>query len=176
MTDSVRHIYLDETKAKGYVMVSAAFRDIDVPRKELRELILPRQRALHMKTESDSRRRAILNTVERLGALGLTIGVYDTDNRYKTEKAARAACFAAIVEDVESGSELVIDRDESLVSWDRQQLIQLTRSAGRSLTYRHATRREELLLSVPDAVAWCWARGGAWRRKVKVIASQINEV
>jgi len=32
------------------------------------------------------------------------------------------------------------------------------------------------LLSIPDVVAWCWARGDIWRRRVAPSVSEVIEV
>ncbi len=57
---------------------------------------------------------------------------------------------------------LVLEQDDSLVQWDGQRLIELARAAGcrDRARYDHLRASAEQLLAVPDAVAWCWARGG----------------
>jgi len=34
----------------------------------------------------------------------------------------------------------------------------------------------EQLLAVPDAVAWCWVRGGEWRRRVDPVVRLVRQV
>ncbi len=65
-----------------------------------------------------------------------------------------------------------------MVSWDRQTLLELTRSAHvrERVTYGHSDRQTELLLAIPDAVAWCWARGGDWRRRIQPILRDVRQV
>lgn len=172
-----RNFYVDETKAKGYVMVAASLTDTDVPRKELRELVLRGQRALHMRSENQQRRRALLTCIERMKDHGLQVSVYDAGNRHRSQHAARTACLTQIVTDAIPGSVLVLDRDETLVSADRQLLTELLRPRTRhDLAYRHAHRSEELLLAVPDALAWAWARGGPWKKRIRSVVDHVVQV
>ena len=61
----------------------------------------------------------------------------------------------------------MLERDESLGTWDDQRLIEITRNLEAGLVrYEHRSPTEELLLGLPDAIAWCWAKGGDWRRQV----------
>ena len=30
------------------------------------------------------------------------------------------------------------------------------------------------LLTVPDAIAWCWARGGAWRERIQPVVRYVR--
>ena len=174
------HIFVDETKAKGYLIAAATLLEggLVVPRRQLQGLILPRQRSLHMKDESDSRRRQIVDTIIRMGAShGLATVVYDA-GRDQSERDRRALCLRALVDDAahHSRSRIILDLDESLKSWDRQKLIELARAAGTRdrLTYEHQSRTDEPLLTVPDAIAWCWARGGAWRERIQPVVRYVR--
>jgi len=175
-------VYVDETKAKGYVLVACtgARAQMQVARKELRELVLPGQRALHMQSEQDARRRKIADAIARMGEQGIEATIYDAGKRGPNERARRERCLEALVEDVSrhDQAQITFDRDESLVSWDRQRMIEFTRAVGakQRLTHVHTTRQAELLLAIPDAVAWCWARGGHWRRRVGPIVRELREV
>ena len=52
---------------------------------------------------------------------------------------------------------------------DRQWLVEITRELGcrDTVRYEYARAAEGLLLSVPDATAWWWGRGGDWRRRIR---------
>ena len=60
---------------------------------------------------------------------------------------------------------IILDHDESLMSWDNQRLIEFTRAehCRHTLRYEHKKEQAELLLAIPDAIAWCWAKGGEWK-------------
>jgi hypothetical protein len=73
---------------------------------------------------------------------------------------------------------LVIERDETLVGFDRQQLIEFMRAARceQSIRYVHCLAHDDVLLGLPDAVAWCWAKGGHWRQRVEPIIERVTNV
>ncbi|GAA1104114.1 hypothetical protein GCM10009668_24050 [Nocardioides dubius] len=176
------HFYVDESKAKGYlVAVASGPRPrLALPRNELSALVLPRQRSLHMKDEGDSRRRQIAHAIVHLGELdGIHAVIYDA-GRAGTERERRARCLAALVDDAARHPEasVIFDRDESLVSWDRPRMIELTRAAGARarISYDHLPRHAEMLLAIPDAIAWSWARGGEWRERVRPVVLEVRAV
>lgn len=176
-------IWVDETKAKGYVVVAVtAPSDHVLPdlRTALESMVLRGQRGLHMKDERDSRRRQIADTIVRVGrGCDLSAVVYDA-GRCGTEKERRERCLAALVKDAVAHRDLriVFDLDESLLQWDRQQMIRLIRraEAGGRIVYDHQARHAETLLAIPDAVAWSWARGGEWRTRIAPIISEVRSV
>ncbi len=75
-------------------------------------------------------------------------------------------------------SRLVIEQDDSLVSYDNQRLIEATRATGQrdTLRYEHLRAHEEMLLAIPDVVAWCWVRSGDWRRRIAPILAAVRAV
>lgn len=176
---TTRHIYVDETKERSYVLVASVHiaTDVDVTRRAMRGLILRGQSRIHMAKESDRRRQQIIDTIH---AADITATVYDAGNRYGSDQlAARAACLYAIVDDAGTHhTQLIIEQDDSLVRWDKQRLIELTRAAGcrETLHYRHLRARTEPLLSIPDAIAWCWARGGPWRQRIQPAITTVKQV
>ncbi|WP_284750810.1 hypothetical protein [Arthrobacter sp. efr-133-R2A-120] len=176
------HIYVDETKAKGYLVAAATGipSQLAVSRKEIGALILPGQRSLHMKAESDARKRKIANTIVTMGeTLGIKAVIYDA-GRDGTEKERRSRCLKALVNDAAKyeRAKIVFDLDETLRSWDRQQMIELTRAAGAGerISYEHYVRNSEPLLAIPDTIAWCWARGGEWRARIRPVVQDVIDV
>lgn len=171
---STRHVYIDETKERGYVLVASAHLgpDVDAVRKDLRRLVLRGQQRIHMAKEGDARRKAIIDTVI---AAGVSATVYDAGRRYGDDHAARAACLRAIVDDIEPDQPtlLVLEQDDTLVRWDRQQLVEMVHASGHrdTVRYQHQRAKSELLLTIPDAIAWCWARGGEWRQRITPVTT-----
>ena len=146
--------------------------DLDSIRRTLRGLVLPGQRRLHMKDENDQRRRSIAAAIM---ASGVTATIYDAGRRYRNERERRAVCLRALVGDAARRGDamLVLEQDDTLLSWDNQRLIEFTREAGcrDTLRYEHRRAASALLLAAPDAVAWCWAKGGDWRRRIEPIVT-----
>lgn len=163
------HVYVDETKRRGYLLAAAVLMPSgqDTVRRTLTSLVLPGQHRLHMNSERDSRRRQIVSAI--VGS-GVQATIYDAGRRYRTERDARAACLRAIVHDAASGGHdlLVLETDESLVSFDRRTLYFAAREEGcdQMLRYEHRSAGSEHLLCIPDAIAWCWANGGDWKRRI----------
>jgi hypothetical protein len=85
-------------------------------------------------------------------------------------------CLASVAQ--RGDAMLVLEQDDMLLSGDNQRLIEFTREAGcrETLRYEHRRGASELLLAVPDAIAWCWAEGGHWRRRVERIITDVREV
>ena len=40
--------------------------------------------------------------------------------------------------------------------------------------YEHLSPRMEPLLWIPDAVAWCWAKGGVWKDRVLPLVDGVR--
>ncbi|NUU33388.1 hypothetical protein HNO80_17520 [Arthrobacter sp. C9C5] len=174
------HFFVDETKQRGYLLVAGVLVPSDHAdvRRELRGLILPGQRGLHMKDERDSRRKAIIDVIVRSE---VEATVYDAARRFSNEPERRAECFRELVNDVAAHpgqSLLVIDKDESLVQRDRECLIEFSRKAGCKdrMSYEHAKSAQEQLLVVPDAIAWCWAKGGSWRERIRPVVTSVKQI
>jgi hypothetical protein len=106
--------------------------------------------------------------------------IYDAGRRYRSERERHAACLQALIVDAAHRGDamLVLEQDDTLLSWDNQRLIEFTREVGcrDTLRYEHRRAANELLLAVPDAVAWCWAKGGDWRRRSEHVVSDVREV
>ena len=130
-----------------------------------------------MKDENDQRRRSIATAI---AVSGVTATIYDAGRRYRNERERRAACLHALIIDVARRGDamLVLEQDDTLLSWDNQRLIEFTREAGcrDTLRYEHRRAASELLLAVPDAIAWCWAKGGDWRRRSEPIVTYVREI
>ena len=131
-----------------------------------------------MKDERDPRKRAIADIIVRSN---VEVVVYDAGNGFRSEAHRRAACLRELVNDIaarDGHTHLVIDRDDSLVQRDKQCLVEYSRDAGcqDTLAYQHQKPAEELLLIIPDAIAWCWAKGGSWRQRVRPVVGEVRPV
>ncbi len=144
-------------------------------RKAMRTLVMPGQRRVHFHKESTARRRQIIATITGTGARAR---IYTSSGR-RREIDARAACLQAVVTDAAHGAHmLVLEQDDSLLWWDRQRLFALTRQTGcaDTLRYEHHRGAAEELLWIPDAIAWCWSRGGTWRQLVHPLVDDVRPV
>ena len=73
---------------------------------------------------------------------------------------------------------LVVEQDDSLLWWDRQRLIEITREVGcrDTLRYEHRRAEQDMLLAVPDAIAWCWAKGRQWRDRIQPLVTEVRAI
>jgi hypothetical protein len=73
---------------------------------------------------------------------------------------------------------LILEHDTSTQKPDETLLRTRIRSLDppMELRFDHLRAHQECLLALPDAIAWCWARGGQWRTKVEGIVSDIRKV
>lgn len=176
---STLHVFVDETKARDYIMVAAVVvpGDLGTIRRKLNDHMLPGQRRLHMKAERDARKRALADTI---ASLPLSATVYSAGRRYRTDLQRRRACLEQLVRDLADQGQVqfTLELDETLLSTDRQQLIEVTRDTGCAdqLHYRHERAATEPLLALPDAIAWCYAKGGHWRARISSVIAGTTDV
>lgn len=72
---------------------------------------------------------------------------------------------------------LVLEQDDTLLDFDRRTLYGAVRRARYpDLRYEQQRAAAEPLLALPDAVAWCRARGGEWRRRVEPVITGVRTV
>jgi hypothetical protein len=79
----------------------------------LRRLVLSGQRRIHMKDESDPRRRAIASAITGSGVRAV---IYDAGRRYRNERQRRASCIRRLVADAATRGDtmLVLEQDDTL--------------------------------------------------------------
>lgn len=138
------------SKERGYVLAATVIlpEDLDPYRKLIRSLTMKGQYRIHFKKESEPRRRKI---IAELAASGVTATIYDA-SAHQVELTARDHCLAAVVTDATATGAhmLVIEQDDSLLKWETQRLIEITRDAGcqHTLRYEHKRAATENLLAI----------------------------
>lgn len=165
-------VFVDESKSRGYIVAATAASPATIRESEkaLRMLLKPGQRRLHFKSERDSRRREILS-----GMCKLDVRVAMWVAKGLPNKDARDACLASIVAEccASGASTLILERDESLMGADRKVISAALRlNQNHSVCYSHATPHEQPLLWISDAIAWCYAKGGDWVRRIEPLLDQ----
>lgn len=169
------HAFVDESKRRGLLVVAVTLSASHLPgvRDVVTGLHLPGQRRIHFVKESSGRKGAI---IEAMAATPVDVRLYQCDPG-RHERDGRARCLARLVRDLAAldTERLVIERDESTVALDRRTLFEAVGRAGvrDRLRYDHMRAVDVPLLALPDAFAWCWAQGGAWRRRVRPAVSSI---
>ncbi len=173
----ITHSFVDESKTSTYMLVAVFIRPANLAplRRELASLVLPRQRRIHFHAERPDRRSQLIDLFVEMP---LEAAIYETPRGM--EKAARDGCLAMLIRDhlERDVRRLVLERDDSRVDSDRKLLHDEVTRAGSAdrLSYEHLRAYEEPLLAIPDAIAWCWARGGHWRVKAKRVVTCVHQV
>ncbi|MCW2539657.1 MAG: hypothetical protein JWN95_1382 [Frankiales bacterium] len=172
------HVFVDESKRRDYLLVASAVvaGDLDPMRRMLRGLVLPGQRRLHMKDESESRKRSIATLI---AGSGIQATIYNAGRSHGTEWERRSACLRALVADCAQRGDtmLILEQDDTLIAADRKLLYRAARDERcPDLRYEHRRASVEQLLALPDAIAWCWAKGGDWRRRVEPVVTEVRAV
>ncbi|MBW9211743.1 hypothetical protein KV100_19005 [Mumia sp. zg.B21] len=174
------HVFVDESKGRDYLLIASVVlpEDVTQARKDVRTLVLPGQKRLHMKGERDPRRKMILSSFQQWG---FSATIYRAGPAYKTELLRREACLEALVKEHSDRHEVAVclESDETLDARDRTTLAQLVRSHGcrESLRYQHQRAAQEPLLAIPDAIGWAFQRGGQdWKRRVEPLLKDVNDV
>jgi hypothetical protein len=173
MTGGGSHVFVDESKARGYIIAATVVpaEQVRNSRKALRGLLLKGQDRLHFAKESDSYRRSILSS---MCALGFSIDVYVSS--VASDKLGRERCLRTLLADVTASgvARLVLEQDDSLVTSDRRLIARCLAGCSSRPDYLHARSRGEPLLWVSDAAAWCWYRGGDWQRRLAPLVGSVR--
>jgi hypothetical protein len=165
----------DESTRAGYVLCvcAVAIDDVDAARTAMCAFLLPGQPSVHFKSERDARRRQILDAIADLGAEALIVSCASGRGDAERQRCLRASLrhYAD-----RRPSQLTLDhRDATADTRARQVIAAAMRELGLGdLAYRHAARHEEPLLWIPDAIAWSYTRGGAWRQRVRRFADVVD--
>lgn len=168
------HVFVDETKSAGLLLTAAAVLPASLPdaRRVMRSQVMRGQRRIHFITESDARRKTILDAITELAP---ECTIYDGSAHHRRRQ--REMCLGALVKDLAArrAQLLVLERDDSIFDLDRRLLYQQVREHDCvELVYRHLRAHEEPLLAIPDAIAWCWQRGGQWRERVREMVKDVR--
>lgn len=172
------HIFVDETKERGLLLAAVAIDQhrLVAARQVIARLKLRGQRSIHFCKERDDRRREILAAVR-----GLPAGVvlYDASD-YRDHRIAREVCLQALITDAAkmTAERVVLELDDSRRNADVRTLNREMRLAGVAgrMRYDHLRAHEDGLLSLPDAIAWSWARGGEWKAMIRPMVRETRRV
>lgn len=164
------HAYIDESGKGDRYFVVAVFvpvTQVRLAQTFVRGFIGPGGRRMHFVNARDDKRQKFITGLSDLGLSGCSCVSLVVGG--SGQKEAREACLSLLVTHIEQkrATRVVFDRRDSLRDrQDRQFLAAAQRDGllGLDVEYHHLDSRQELLLALPDAVAWCMARGGDMKR------------
>lgn len=171
------HVFVDESDRGSYLVCAAvvAPADLGPVRQVLRGFCMPGQRRLHFKSESNARRKQILDA---LVAARVRARIYRS--RSSSTAAARQSCLTVLVGDLlDMGAHrLVIESQQGQDVRDKHIVYNALRDrdAADDLTYEHMRPYEEPGLWAADAIAWAFGAGRQWRGQVDALVSTVIDV
>jgi hypothetical protein len=171
------HIFVDETKARAFILVAVRVdnRDVARLRRGMRGLLMPGQERIHFTKERDKRRRVILAELaqHRLQVLTIT-------SKHPDHGLARAKCLNALVELVAraNNAHIVVEVDDSLAAQDARLLARAMQrlSLHRQVSFELASPRQDSGLWAADAIAWAVNRRGDWLRRIAMHAIERRDL
>jgi hypothetical protein len=172
-------IFVDESKAAGFLLAAAAVpcSEVDRLRAAVGALHLRHQVRIHFRREQTTRQRKILETLNTVG--GISAVIYDA-TRFNDHKAGRNAAISRLADDAArmQASRIVLESDDSVVEQDRLIIAKRLKQAELDdvIGVDHCRASGERLLAIPDAVVWCYAKGGPWRRDVMPLVKEVIEL
>lgn len=173
-----RHVFVDESVRRDGVYrltaVAVPTTQLTTVGRAVRNRVNPGSNRVHFSSESDQKRRAILRSFANLPIEAVTfVTPYPVRSN---EQIARDRCLGALVDlAVSRASELVLDtRGTDRDKADRLAIRRALKPWPEvDLAYSHRGSRDELLLSLPDAIGWA---AGAGRRWSELIAGLVTVV
>lgn len=170
----MKAVFIDESKSKAYVLCAVFVNVDDVPRirKGLNKLRLKGQSRIHFVSESDQRRRKILSHIR-----SLPIEIHFFEVKGNTEAESRKRCFAELIRKLPEGDyfEIWIETDANHVSLDKAVLSEalISEKRGSQVIFTHENSRSQILLWIPDALAWIKTRGGKWHKELNGFSFKV---
>ena len=160
------HVFVDESRrgADYYVIATiVASGDIATSRRTMRSSSSSGQTRVHFTDESNTRRNRILSAIAETETKSV---IYCS--KHKKDSAARYPCIAQLVADLPalSASRLIIESRQQADDQDKRWIKRERLRNRHRFDFDHLPGKSEPLLWIPDAIGWCYGRGGRWRQKV----------
>ncbi len=96
----------------------------------------------------------------------------------RSQRRARDLCLVGLVETLTAAGvdQLVLESCDQ----DREDRVVLARAVREldpplPLGYAHRRPREEILLWLPDVIAWAYGRGGEWRTRAAAVIRSVQD-
>lgn len=168
--------FVDESKVQGFLLAAASIpcSEVDRLRTGVGALHLKHQDRIHFRREQTGRQKKVLGTLTSLGSISTVI--YDA-RRFDDQKAGRNAAIARMADDAASMqvARIVIESDDSAADQDKAIITRRLKQAhlAEVVTVVHCRPSAERLLAIPDAVAWCYVKGGTWQAAVMPLIKEV---
>jgi len=154
----------------GFVPTAA----IITARRELRGLLLPGQRRVHMAKESPRRRKVVLDLVRELELDALILVHRRQAGTHPVEARRRLIVAAAGLVTARGASTWVLDDQEQVQAARDRHDIATVLGPDATVVYDHRPSRDEPLLWAIDDVVWAAGARSEWSRRVShLLTTQV---
>jgi hypothetical protein len=172
-----RTAYVDESARHGYLVCAVVvLTDPAVVPTAVRALARPGSGRVHMAKESPRQRRLVLSTV---AALPVEAHLMRTTLTGRSQREGRDRCLTKLV-----GSAAITGVDRLILEscdQDHQDRVVLAAAlssrpgSGGGVAYDHRRPRQEVLLWLPDVIAWAYGRGGDWQTRANTVIASVED-
>lgn len=131
----------------------------------MRELRMKGQSRIHMKQESDQRKREILSSLRAIADWDALILQSKKSGRITMDTRQKLILLMAQHKSWQSVAELVVE-DSTDSARDRKTFTWLLQNGTHQFKYSFKKPSEDPGLWAADAVVWAFAKGGIWRNSV----------
>ena len=174
------HGFVDESIRRGWyrlTIVVIRSRDLAEVTRAVRSAVPTGQTRLHLSSEGQSRKRAILRV---MGALPVTATTFMTPHELRSDdQISRDRCLRALAAYASGAGLGVLVLDTRGTDRDRRdgRTLRAARVSERrqqhDFVFSHRGSRDEPLLSLPDGIGWAVGAGRPWRDLVAGIVAEV---
>ncbi|WP_296632438.1 hypothetical protein [Rhodoluna sp.] len=161
------YAFIDESREGRYTLCLLRVQDHKLSdlRKAMESLRKNGQSRIHMKQESDSRRREVLAKLNSLANWDALI--LESNTKSRITAATRQDLFLLMAQHPlwQRGNELVVE-DSTDRSRDKRTLAWLAKNGNHTFRYSFKKPSDDPGLWAADAIVWDFAKGGNWRKAV----------
>ena len=162
------YLFIDESVTKSYLlcMVFVPIENLHETRTTLRKMRLKGQSRIHLKNESDRRRREILNAIVNLNTWNCLLLQTQVRKSNFVEARERLFLVAALTPEFSAVRGITVELSNEFER-DKKILATIKRANGTNFEYGFERSSSEECLWIADAVAWAYARGGYAKKQIR---------
>lgn len=169
------YAFIDESRAGRYTLCLLRVQDYKVAelRKTMESLRKNGQSRVHMKQESDTRRREILGKLKSLSTWDALILESNKTTRISADTRQKLFLLMAQHPLWQKVNDLIVEDSTDRVR-DKRTLAWLTKNSNHHFNYTFKKPAEDSGLWAVDAIVWAYAKGGSWRKSISDRVEKIT--
>ena len=165
--------FVDESiRGQRYLLCCTLVQAQNIPtvRRQI-ESMRTKRRRIHFNSSSVAIKKDFINLLFNLPIKSLVL-VGNVDHRTHWFEARRKVLGELIIELQQLGVERVIIESRGDDSDDVRTILS-TRTKQSRLYFEHRLAKNEPVLWIPDAIAWCYGAGGFWASKIESLVEDV---